>query len=80
MQKGNIYQDVKIYDKAIESFKKAIELQPSHYDAMFNLAITYQEVASRASKDDRIQGLAAALDCYNKIPQQAPGYSEVCTT
>lgn len=66
-----------MHDKAVERFKAAIELQPSHYDAIFNLAITYQEVASRASNEESIQGLTAAFECYTKIPQEAPSYSEV---
>jgi len=38
---GVAYQNLKQYDRAIESLKKALDLDGSLYDAMYNLGMVY---------------------------------------
>jgi tetratricopeptide (TPR) repeat protein len=38
---GTLYDKIGNMDKAVESYKKAIELDPNYFDAYFNLAVVY---------------------------------------
>ncbi|MBN1525915.1 MAG: AAA family ATPase [Spirochaetales bacterium] len=40
---GNIYYDMKDYDRAVESYKKAIEIQPEYYWAHFNIGLSIRQ-------------------------------------
>lgn len=45
---GLAYQQLKHYDRAIESFRRALELEPDRHVALFNLGMTYAEADRRA--------------------------------
>lgn len=38
------YKKLKDYDNLIENYKKAIELNPKHYNSCYNLSIAYKEI------------------------------------
>lgn len=45
---GLAYQQLKHHDRAIESFKKALELEPDRHVALFNLGMAYADADRRA--------------------------------
>jgi tetratricopeptide (TPR) repeat protein len=48
---GSVYDNLKTYDKAETSYKKAIEVDPMYFDALFNLgAMKYNEGAELMNK------------------------------
>lgn len=49
-------------NEAIECFKRAIELNKKDTAALFNMALTYEEM----------KRFEEALDCFNKILQEDP--------
>ncbi len=57
---GFAYQYLKQYDKAVESFKKALELQGDMYGALFNLGMAYAAA-------DRTKDALAALERFTKV-------------
>ncbi len=63
---GVSYQNQKEYLKAIEAYKKVIELDPNYGEAYNNLAILYQEIG-----DDH-----RAFEIYKKLIQISPQYEK----
>jgi protein O-mannosyl-transferase len=59
---GDVYARQKDYAKAIEEFKKAIEINPNYADAYHNLGNTYQQVGQ----------LDAAIENYQKALEFNP--------
>ena len=47
--KGYLYQNMKDYDKAIESYKTVIEMDPTYANAYHNLGICYSDLAQQVS-------------------------------
>ncbi|MBK8481746.1 MAG: tetratricopeptide repeat protein [Proteobacteria bacterium] len=45
---GLAYQQLKHFDRAIESFRRALELEPDRHVALFNLGMAYAEADRRA--------------------------------
>lgn len=60
---GVMYRRVGWYDKAIDNFKKASQLNPSHLQSLFNLGIVYRYDTNE---------LAKARDVWTKYLEIAP--------
>ncbi|RLC38670.1 MAG: hypothetical protein DRH51_08020, partial [Candidatus Coatesbacteria bacterium] len=41
---GNLYLMIGLFDKALESYQKAIDVNPSHIRAYSNLGVTYYKI------------------------------------
>ena len=63
-QLARIQERQGLYDKAVDNFKKALELSPNHQNAMFNLAYRYDLSGDEAS----------AIEYYKKVVSTAPAY------
>ena len=64
---GNTYDNLDLYDEAIEVHEKALELNPDYYKAWVNLGVTYRH------KGD----LDRAEESYNKALNLEPDYAEL---
>ena len=66
---GEVYEDKGLYKEAIEEYRRVMEVEPSHAEALYNLALVYEKVDPReaivhweryialASADARAEGL-----------------------
>jgi tetratricopeptide (TPR) repeat protein len=75
---GNVYQDLKQYSNAVECFQNVLRIDPSHGDALFNLAIAFHDKAMSAqtSEKARLVDLQQALSCYKNVCQLMPYLEE----
>ncbi len=64
---GVSYQNRKNYVKAIEAYKKAIELDPTYIEAYNNLGILYQEIGDDHSAYETYQSLIRVKPDYEKV-------------
>jgi tetratricopeptide (TPR) repeat protein len=64
---GNTYDNLDLYDEAIDAHMKALELDPDYFQAWVNLGITYRH------KGD----LDRAEESYNKALNLEPDYAEL---
>jgi tetratricopeptide (TPR) repeat protein len=64
---GNSYDELELYDEAIDAHEKAIELNPDFYEAWVNLGITYRHMGD----------LDQAEEHYNKALSIEPDYAEL---
>ena len=65
--------DVRNYDEAIRSFSHVIRLDRNHVDALFNLAVAYQDRASSFPDHlTRQKYLANAMKCYQEVVRKCP--------
>jgi len=58
-KKGLVFYDQRKYDKAITEFKKALEVNPNHYEAHFDLGMAYY---SKGMIDESIKELKRAIE------------------
>ncbi|MEK6559787.1 MAG: tetratricopeptide repeat protein, partial [Planctomycetota bacterium] len=65
-KQGLIFYNKRKYDEAIVEFKKALELNPRHYDAHFNLGAAY---SSKNMPDESILELRKAVDVDPNEPK-----------
>lgn len=65
-KEGLVLYNKKKYDEAITEFKKALELNPNHYDAHYHLGISYY---ATGSLDESIKELKKAIDINPKEPR-----------
>ena len=72
---GNTYQELQNYNLAIKCFKDALRLDTEHADAMYNLAVAYQDRAA-ANPEQRNDDLRNALECYERAARLAPGMDD----
>lgn len=49
---GTSYFMLKQYDKAIESYQKALSLNPKHLDSIINLAMTYETIGKKTEAEN----------------------------
>ena len=74
---GNTYQDLKMYDLAINSFQEVLQRDSSHVDAQFNLAVSFQDRANGASTlKEKIDDLQCACKCYEEVHINRPDIIE----
>ena len=70
-QGGNNAGDKKEYDKAIECYQKAIEINPDFADAYYNMGIAYRHK----------ENYDKAIECYQKVieidPEDADAYNNM---
>ncbi len=64
---GVSYQNRKDYVKAIEAYKRAIELDPNYIEAYNNLGILYQEIGDDHSAYETYQRLINVNPDYEKV-------------
>ena len=64
---GNTYDNLDLYDEAIDAHEKAIELNPDYYKAWVNLGITYRHIGD----------LDRAEESYNQALNLEPEYAEL---
>ena len=65
-KEGIVLYNKKKYDEAITEFKKALELNPNHYDAHYHLGISYY---AKGSIDASIVELKKAIEINPKEPR-----------
>ena len=63
---GAVNAGLKNFDAAIESYEKALKIQPGYADAYYNMGIAYKNKGN----------LEAAIDCYNQALKIKPDYAE----
>lgn len=63
---GDLYRGVGIYEKAVEEYKKALELAPNFYDIRNRLGICLRELGKKKE----------ALKEFQKIAKEKPSYTE----
>ena len=74
---GNTYQDLKMYDLAINSFQEVLQRDSSHVDAQFNLAVSFQDRANGAATlKEKIDDLQCACKCYEEVHINRPDIIE----
>lgn len=74
---GNTYQDLRRYTLAIENFQTVLRMDPSHVDALFNLAVAFQDRASMAITPHTKQSdLLNAGKCYQEVYAIRPDITE----
>lgn len=74
---GNTYQDLKKYDLAINSFEEVLLLDSMHVDALFNLAVSFQDRAAAASTPQKKkEDLVSASKCYEEVHASRPDIIE----
>jgi tetratricopeptide (TPR) repeat protein len=74
---GNTYQDLKQYDSAIQSFEKVLQMDSMHVDALFNLAVSYQDrAASALTPVKKREDLVCASKCYEEVHASRPDILE----
>src|SRR3990167_8232267 len=65
------FKDNRVYEKAVESYKKAIEADPLFVDAHYNLAVSYIH----------IKQLDNAVACFHRVididPQDCTAYNNL---
>jgi peroxin-5 len=59
---GNTFDNLDLYDEAIDAHEKALELNPDYYKAWVNLGITYRHIGD----------LDRAEESYNKALKSNP--------
>jgi len=64
---GNTYDNLDLYDEAVDAHEKALELNPDYFKAWVNLGITYRHEGD----------LDRAEESYNKALNLAPDYAEL---
>jgi tetratricopeptide (TPR) repeat protein len=75
---GNTYQELQNYNLAIKCFKDALRLDTEHADAMYNLAVAYQDRAG-LNPAQRNDDLRNALECYERAARLAPTMEDART-
>ena len=75
---GNTYQEMQNYNLAIKCFKDALRLDNEHTDAMYNLAVAYQDRAS-TNPAQRNDDLRNALECYERAARLSPEMEDAKT-
>ncbi|HSE46811.1 MAG TPA: tetratricopeptide repeat protein, partial [Gemmatimonadales bacterium] len=44
---GEVYEDKGLYKEAIEEYRRVIEVEPTHAEGLYNLALVYEKVDPR---------------------------------
>lgn len=74
---GNTYQDLRDYDSAIKSFKEVLLMDSMHVDALFNLAVSFQDRSSTSvSIEGKMEDLMSASKCYEEVHACRPDIVE----
>ena len=69
--RGIAYRNLKNFDKAIEDYQKAINVDPKSYSAYYNLGNAYQDIGNVTR--DKKQYLLA-IDSYSKAIELKPDF------
>jgi tetratricopeptide (TPR) repeat protein len=73
---GYLYEQMEAGEKAIESYKKAIEVDPQYFDANFNLAAFYYNQAADILSEANDMDLKEYQEKGEAIEQEAKQYFE----
>ena len=74
---GNTYQDLKKYNLAIKSFLEVLRIDSLHADALFNLAVAFQDRgAVSKNNEDKREDLLTACRYYEQVYQARPDIQE----
>ena len=74
---GNTYQDLRDYDLAIKSFKEVLQMDSMHVDALFNLAVSFQDRSSiSVTLEGKMDDLLSASKCYEEVHACRPDIVE----
>jgi len=76
---GNLYNERKDEDKAIEEFELVKELEPTRPDAQGNLASIYYKRGKTAAPNDRLEILNKTIPLYQGEVRNNPSSSMACS-
>ena len=74
LRRGKDYAEKGNYSKAIESFTKAIELQPDYAEAYQNRCLAYFEQGDNRSTDDIIKAFELDPDFHQDCSDRSTPY------
>lgn len=62
-----LYSDMELFDKSLEAYQRALDVEPQNVSALFNLVITYQRMGHLENMTKAVKTLATTIEYDRRV-------------